>query len=174
MYDAWARKFDIGGEQISLEGFYKQLHAYIRTKLSEFYNEKVVGAAYKCSVPEDNVCMIFVRISCTRGQISKRTDAFRLICWATCGHSHGSTSKTWLPPFQTLPQSISHQPWLKRYILPTFTYKVWVIFEACFVCKYRFRYARQRFKGDFLYLGKWSLFLSKSAILDHLTTLCTE
>jgi len=40
MYDAWARKFDIGGEQISLEGFYKQLHAYIRTKLSEFYNEK--------------------------------------------------------------------------------------------------------------------------------------
>jgi len=40
MYEAWTKTFDIGGEQISLEGLYKQLHAYVRSKLIQHYNQK--------------------------------------------------------------------------------------------------------------------------------------
>ena len=41
MYHAWTKSIEVGGEQVSLEGFYKQLHAYVRSKLAQFYNEKV-------------------------------------------------------------------------------------------------------------------------------------
>jgi len=43
MYKAWTKTFDIGGEQISLEGLYKQLHAYVRSKLIQHYNNKGAG-----------------------------------------------------------------------------------------------------------------------------------
>ena len=41
MYHAWTKSIEVGGEQVSLEGLYKQLHAYVRSKLAQFYNEKV-------------------------------------------------------------------------------------------------------------------------------------
>ena len=34
----WTEKLEIGGKTISLEMFYKQLHAYVRSKLRQFYN----------------------------------------------------------------------------------------------------------------------------------------
>jgi len=40
MYHAWTKSIEVGGEQVSLEGLYKQLHAYVRSKLAQFYNEK--------------------------------------------------------------------------------------------------------------------------------------
>jgi len=36
--NAWTKKYAIGGEQISLENFYKQLHAFVRAKLIKVYN----------------------------------------------------------------------------------------------------------------------------------------
>ena len=115
MYEAWARTFDIGGEQISLEGFYKQLHAYIRSKLIDFYNEKVrVPFAVYWGCPEMTAEMkLFYSMIC-RVLESKRMVVSLPICWATCGHSPGSTSKTWQPPSLTLPQSTSHQHSLNR------------------------------------------------------------
>jgi len=51
MYEAWTKEFDIGGEQISLEGLYKQLHAFVRSKLAEEYKSKGVDIKPDGCVP---------------------------------------------------------------------------------------------------------------------------
>ena len=38
----WTEAVDVEGKTISLEIFYKQFHAYVRNKLKQFYNPKVI------------------------------------------------------------------------------------------------------------------------------------
>ena len=42
----WSENVDINGRQISLETFYKQLHAYVRRKLKHFYSGQVSHSFY--------------------------------------------------------------------------------------------------------------------------------
>ena len=37
----WKEEVSIGDRQVSLESFYKQLHAYVRKKLKAFYSDQV-------------------------------------------------------------------------------------------------------------------------------------
>lgn len=42
VYRVWTEETDISGRKLSLEKFYKQLHAYVRRKLGDFYNKQVI------------------------------------------------------------------------------------------------------------------------------------
>lgn len=42
VYRVWTEETEIAGRKLSLEKFYKQLHAYVRRKLSNFYNKQVI------------------------------------------------------------------------------------------------------------------------------------
>ena len=42
VFKVWTEETEIAGRKLSLEKFYKQLHAYIRRKLNIFYKEQVI------------------------------------------------------------------------------------------------------------------------------------
>ena len=42
VYRVWTEETEIDGRKLSLEKFYKQLHAYVRRKLSLSYNKQVI------------------------------------------------------------------------------------------------------------------------------------
>jgi hypothetical protein len=42
VYKVWTDETEIAGRKLSLEKFYKQLHAYVRRKLHNFYDKQVI------------------------------------------------------------------------------------------------------------------------------------
>ena len=42
VFKVWTEETEIGGRKLSLQKFYKQLHAYVRRKLNNFYKEQVI------------------------------------------------------------------------------------------------------------------------------------
>ena len=43
VYKVWTEETEIAGRKLSLEKFYKHLHAYVRRKLNNFYGQQVIN-----------------------------------------------------------------------------------------------------------------------------------